>query len=229
MATPVGLEPTSLWLRTRSLFLLSYEAINIFMYNLAIPGWMPEGELKILEALALKVPKGGTIVEIGPFCGRSSWCWAKTAPTATVYCLDPWDPVEHPFHPPVKLKTHDESDECGSDFGKANNLLETVATLKNFKLYTADCPNIVPMQGYSPTDFKSWSIPADLIFLDGLHHNPGFAADLHFWFWHVKKGGIICGDDCARTHPDVLWTIHDFAKDLGLTFSVTGRIWQITR
>jgi hypothetical protein len=45
----------------------------------------------------------------------------------------------------------------------------------------------------------------------------------------VKPGGILCGDDCARTHPDVLWTIDDFCKDRGIPFTVERRIWMVQR
>ena len=65
-------------------------------YNLNIPGWMPEAELKILEALAQTIPRNGVMVEIGRFCGRSSWCWSRSAdPSATIHCLDIWNPSEH--------------------------------------------------------------------------------------------------------------------------------------
>lgn len=193
------------------------------MYNLTIPGWMPESELKLLEDLAFKVPVNGVIIEVGPFLGRSSWCFAKTAPTATVYCLDIWDPSEHPFTPPSSF-----DDGVLDDFGKAENVQQTEGTLANFKHFTSDCPNIVPMRGRSPESFVGWTTKADLIFLDGLHHNPGFHKDLVFWIEHLKPGGTISGDDCARTHPDVLWTIHDLCKDRGLAFQVKGRIWSIT-
>lgn len=37
-----------------------------------IPGWTSDKELKILEAFASNVPDGGSILEIGPFIGRST-------------------------------------------------------------------------------------------------------------------------------------------------------------
>lgn len=193
------------------------------MYNLAIPGWMPESQLKLLEALALRVPPNGTIIEVGSFAGRSSWCFAKTASTAQVYCLDIWNTSEYPYTPPASY-----DNAVRSDFGNAINSQQTEGTLENFKHFTRDCPNITPIRGRSPVDFTNWSVKADLIFLDGLHHNPGFHADLVFWFDRLKAGGTICGDDCARSHPDVLWTVHDFCKDRDLEFSVKGRIWSIT-
>ncbi len=66
-------------------------------YNLNSPGWVPEAELKIIEMLAQTIPRGGNMVEIGAFCGRSSWCWARSAdPAVTVHCLDIWNTAEHP-------------------------------------------------------------------------------------------------------------------------------------
>jgi hypothetical protein len=67
------------------------------------------------------------------------------------------------------------------------------------------------------------------VFLDGVHHNPVFHADVMHWFPRVRPGGILCGDDCARTHPDVLWTIDDFCKALSIPFTVERRIWMIRR
>jgi predicted O-methyltransferase YrrM len=189
---------------------------------------MPEAELKILERLALTIPAGGAMVEVGPFCGRSSWCWSKTVePTVSVTCIDIWDPVEHPFSPPAKTEEDAVVDE---DFGKTSRHQGAWGTRENFDHYTSDCHNITAMKGHSPDDFRDWPQDSlDLVFLDGLHHNPGFHADVTHWFWRVKPGGILCGDDCARTHPDVLWTIDDFCKELSIPFTVERRIWMIRR
>jgi hypothetical protein len=85
------------------------------------------------------------------------------------------------------------------------------------------------MRGKSPYDFKGWRKPLDLVFLDGVHHNPIFWDDLNFWFWKLKPGGLCCGDDFGRPHKDVIWGVQDFAKAHGLTFFVQGRIWLIPR
>ena len=196
-------------------------------YNLDIPGWMPEPELRILERLAQTIPPGGKMLEVGPFCGRSSWCWAKTAPSAEVICIDIWDPVEHPYSPPTKADADAVADE---DFGKMERERGNWGTLENFQDYTRDCPNITAIRGRSPEDFGDWPLDSlDLVFLDGLHHNPGFKADVEHWFLRVKPGGILCGDDCARTHPDVLWTIDDFCKAWNIPFGVERRIWMLQR
>lgn len=197
-------------------------------YNLDIPGWMPEPELKILERLARTIPPGGAMVEIGPFCGRSSWCWSKSVdPSVSVTCIDIWDPDEHPYSPPAKLGADAVADE---DFGKTSHDRGHWGTRENFDFYTGDCHNITALRGHSPDDFLDWpEVSIDLVFLDGLHHNPGFHADVAHWFPRVKPGGTLCGDDCARTHPDVLWTIDDFCKERGIPFTVERRIWMIAR
>jgi predicted O-methyltransferase YrrM len=197
-------------------------------YNLDIPGWMPEAELKILERLARTIPSGGAMVEVGPFCGRSSWCWSKSvAPDTSITCIDIWDPVEHPYSPPAKNSEDGPSDE---DFGKISIENGATGTLDNFRYYTRDCDNISTRQGRSPDDFLDWPPDSlDLAFLDGVHHNPVFQADVTHWFPRVKPGGILCGDDCARTHPDVLWTIDDFCKAHSIPFTVERRIWMIRR
>jgi hypothetical protein len=196
-------------------------------YNLTIPGWMPESELKTLEQLAFTLPRNGRMVEVGPFCGRSSWCWSKSAdPTVKVTCIDIWNPAEHPYHPPVVIG---DAAAVGPDFGMAEHVDQAVGSLENFRRYTSDCHNIDARQGASPRDFKDWNEPLDLVFLDGVHHNPIFWEDLNFWFWKLRPGGICCGDDYGRSHPDVVYGVHDFAKNHGLTFFVQGRIWIIPR
>jgi len=45
---------------------------NMQKYNLNIPGWMLERELKILSELAKYVPENGSILEVGCFLGSST-------------------------------------------------------------------------------------------------------------------------------------------------------------
>lgn len=192
-------------------------------YDLSIPGWMPERELKVIEDLATRVRQNGTIVEVGSFCGRSSWCWAKTVhPSVTVHCLDIWDIAQHPYHPPVC--GHPDSDPA--KYGAALTPAEARGTFENFCRNTAGCPNIASHRGASPDDFLDWPREsADLVFLDGLHHNPGFHRDLWFWWERLRPGGIYCGDDYMRSHPDVIYTVRDMTAHCAIDFAVRGRIW----
>ena len=184
-------------------------------------------ELKLIEQLAVTIPKNGKMLEVGSFVGRSSWCWARSVdPSVIVYCLDIWNPSEHPYHPPAIIGGQGS---LGTDFGAAAELDHVVGTLENFRRNTDDCPNIRAIRGASPIDFGNWWKPLDLVFLDGVHHNPIFWEDLNFWSWQLKPGGILCGDDAARTHPDVARSIQDFAKNHDLTYFVIGQTWIIPR
>lgn len=196
-------------------------------YNLQIPGWMPEHELSMIEALAQHVPRNGTVIEVGSFCGRSSWCWAKSVPkSATVHCIDIWDASEHPYHPPV----YGDKDSNLGMFGMAETPQDAVGNIENFQRYTKDCPNIVAHRGASPAEFADWPRDsADLIFLDGVHHNPILHEDLWFWWDRLRPGGIFCGDDYARTHPDVIFEVRDMSMALDLNFSVYGRLWVMQK
>ena len=84
------------------------------------------------------------MVEVGPFCGRSSWCWSKSVvPNVAITCIDIWDPVEHPYSPPAKSGMDAVS---GEDFGKASTHPESWGTRENFDYYTRDCHNITAAQ-----------------------------------------------------------------------------------
>lgn len=200
-------------------------------FNLDIPGWMPQSELEIIEELAKDVPLGGKIVEIGSFCGRSSWCWSKSVdPSVKIYCIDIWDPDEHPYYPPSKIVKGSNSNEFTDDFGIVDSVEDAFGTLENFRYYVKDCHNITAIKGRSPEDFSSWPLEdLDLVFLDGIHHNPYFAKDVHHWYQRLKPGGLLCGDDCDRSHPDVLWTVDDFAKSMGIRYMVERRIWMLSK
>lgn len=189
---------------------------------------MPETELKILEVLARAIPAGGAMVEVGSFCGRSSWCWAKSVdPSVPVTCIDIWDPHEHPYVPPTRTGAEAVA---GDDFGRAADDVATWGTRENFDHYTRDCPNIRAVRGRSPDDFFDWPEDnLDLVFLDGVHHNPVFLADVTHWYRRVKPGGVLCGDDCADTHPDVRATLEEFCAQKGIRFTVARRIWMLRR
>lgn len=61
------------------------------MYNLDIPGWMAETELREIERLAAEIPANGLIVEIGCLYGRSTYAWAKSCdPSVKVLVIDPF-------------------------------------------------------------------------------------------------------------------------------------------
>jgi predicted O-methyltransferase YrrM len=188
------------------------------MYDLAIPGWMNEHDLKSIERLAARIPEHGQMVEVGSFCGRSAWAWAKSVPaTVSVHCIDRWNGAKigqdhldrlDPPHPGV---TH--------------------YVLRNFQSFTEDCPNVRSYQGESTTVLALWPAEScDLIFLDGDHWNPTFHDDLHEAWRLLKPGGIVCGHDFSVDYPDVIKETKDLCAtyDRPLRFGLhDSLIWII--
>lgn len=49
-------------------------------------------------------------------------------------------------------------------------------------------------------DFPSRSL--DFVYIDADHRFPFVAQDIYYWYWRVKRGGIIAGHDYEDTRPD---------------------------
>lgn len=155
-----------------------------------IPGYMPRQDLINIEAIASCVPENGSVVEVGSYFGKSSWAWAKSVPdSAKVYCIDPWP---------------------------ASSLVRGIfdASIEDFKDYVRDCPNIIPIQGYSP--YIPWPKEnlVDVVFIDGNHKEPHVTHDIEFWVELLKPGGILCGHDFnPYCYKDVCEAVIHFSEN----------------
>lgn len=190
-------------------------------YNKNIIGFMLETELRVVEKLAMQVPSHGVIVEVGSFCGRTAVCWALSAPTATVYCID--DFYEHDWVYEHYLPLNFSLRHCMPITG------ETYNTKKDFLKNTEGIKNIKMIQGHSPNiEYDGKEI--DLFFLDGMHHNPDDWNNLCYWAPLVKEGGKIVGHDYnSNEFPDVVENTKRLEKILGVSCKTYpyGNIWSI--
>lgn len=165
------------------------------MYDNSIPGQVSEFQLQAIEAVASLIPEGGQFVEVGALFGRSSYCWAKSVPaSASVYSIDPWE---------------------GNDGVRSLEAAHGITYgIEQFREYTKDCPNLKPLQGYSPNDFTDWSQPLDGYYEDAVHTNPILRQNLDFWVSHLKPGGVVCGDDYRPRFTDVVCEVRNLARKL---------------
>lgn len=173
-----------------------------------IPGYMPRTDLEIIEAIAACVPESGNIVEVGSYFGRSSWAWAKSAPsTSKVYCIDPW-----PNSQVVK------------------GIFD--ASIEDFKSYVQDCSNIIPIQGFSPHIPWPKDRCVDVVFIDGNHTSPHVDNDLSFWSEMLAPHGILCGHDFnPYKYPDVCESVVHLSQKLHLPFRLFqgSTIWYFEK
>src|SRR5579871_61910 len=101
--------------------------------NRDIPYTMTLYGLEYLGRMARAVPKNGLIVEVGPLFGSSTWVLAQNCdPSVRVISIDTWEP--QPW-----IDTIEEKFPGCKHFSKAA-----------FDFYTADCPNVTAIQGFSP-------------------------------------------------------------------------------
>lgn len=175
-------------------------------YNLSIPGQVSEFQLRAIECVAALVPPGGHVIEVGSLFGCSSWAWARSVdPSVTVHCIDPWEKNEGVR--PMEAR-------YGVAYG-----------IEQFRAFTADCPNIVAHQGYSPMQFLDWALPVDLYYEDAVHTNPILAQNLDFWSARLAPAGILCGDDFRPRFPDVRSGVHQLAGRFSRALITVDFFW----
>jgi hypothetical protein len=174
-------------------------------YNLDIPGQVSVDQLRAIEAVAALVPEKGKLVEVGSLFGRSSWAWAKSVnPSVTLYCIDAWKDDD------IRTMQAPHGISCG---------------IEQFRAFTQDCPNILPMQGYSPTGFLSWTDPIDLYYEDAAHTDPILSQNLEFWTARLKPGGIICGGSYRPRFADVQHGAERLAERFGRALLRVDFFW----
>ena len=177
----------------------------------------------MIEKLAAKVPSKGKIVEIGSFCGRSSWAWAKSCdPSVTVYCLDIWPlPNERPFTSDAGFASLMKGNLTNDDFINFSPHHE-------FLRRTQDCPNIVPMRGESPKDFHWNQGEIDLLFIDDEHTYEQLMLNFKYWYPFLKPNGILCGDDYhTKVFPEVVKGVKEISRTLKRSYRVEGHSFWI--
>lgn len=193
-------------------------------YNTSVRGWMSESELQMLESWARQLPPNATVVEVGSFFGRSAYCWAATAPTATIHCFDWWDNgviLENPDFP-IELRI-----EMGFP------LPGDINSMHNFLSNTHACKNIKAQRIKSAAEI-SWpdSPTVDMFFLDAGHVNPADWEYIEFWLPRVKPGGWIAGHDlyADRRMPAVNENVERLEQLLGKpALKEFSSLWRIQK
>lgn len=181
------------------------------MINRSIPGRMSDGELTRLMQLASSVPEHGIVVEVGSLYGLSAWHISKSIPsTATLFCIDPFVQTD-------------------SNLEFQRRVRAPILCRESFELYTADCDNIVILQGWSPDVCRGWKAPIDMYFDDAYHTNPVTKWNIDFWTDRVKCGGIVCGHDYSDKFPDVVSNANELALTWKVDLNVTESLWSVRK
>lgn len=172
---------------------------------------MSDGELRELMRLASLVPEHGIVVEVGSLYGLSAWHISQSIPpSATLFCIDPFA-------------------RTASNVEFEKRVKAPLFCRESFDIFTADCNNIVVLQGWSPEVCRGWQVPIDIYFDDAFHTNPVTKWNIDFWSERVKPGGIVCGHDYSESFPDVVSNAQHLSLKWTADLRVEESLWSVRK
>ena len=149
-----------------------------------IPGFLGENEARLLGTIAACASRGGTIVEIGSFKGKSTIMLAKVA---AHYGLGPVAAIDpHNFNN-VELEAHRTSPEASS-YTEFLQHLDRAGVRNQVEVYRA----------YSTDVAAAWNRPIGFLWIDGDHSYLGAKADFDGFFRHLLPGAIVAFHDALH-------------------------------
>jgi predicted O-methyltransferase YrrM len=137
----------------------------------SIEGYLHPIEERCVQWAAAQAPRGGTIVEVGSYHGKSAVNFAhavrKAGNGAKVYCVDTW-------------RNENIVQAAGED------------VFHHFTANTSPYGDvIVPLRGRSEEVGAAWDKgPVDVLFIDGDHTFEGVTRDIEAWAPHLRRGGL---------------------------------------
>jgi hypothetical protein len=184
-----------------------------------VPGLLTEGDMSAIRELCAMLPNSGLLVEIGCFLGKSSVEWARNLVTQEknykILCIDSFNSPE---------------DILRDLLITANFVLPSHANtqLEMFKHYTADYPNIKPIQAFFNQSFV-FPANANLVFEDSTHTQDYLAYALPFWWQHIDTGGILSGHDYLMNEVQVAVDLFAALNNLEVNTFDNSSIWYIKK
>lgn len=161
------------------------------LFDLAerVTGFMPADEGRALYDAALSFLHGGTAVEIGTYCGKSTVLLAAAAARtgSVLFTVDHHHGSEE--HQPG-WEFHDVS-MVDPASGRFDTLPQFRRTMDDIGLDD----NLVAVVGKSAAVARGWGTPLELLFIDGGHSEDAANADFDGWApWVAVGGGLVIHD-----------------------------------
>lgn len=154
----------------------------------SIPGFLSALEAIALYRIARRLPQKATVVEIGSWKGKSTFCLAKGLKSGRVYAIDPFD------------ASGDAESALVYEANKGGAPL-----LQQFQEYMRQggvLHKIEPLVGTSSNFLQSFT-SIDLLFIDGDHSIAGCDFDYSHFSPHIAKGGYIAFHDFGEGRDSV--------------------------
>ncbi len=166
-----------------------------------VDGWMTDGQAAELYAAAAGCPRGGLIVEIGSFRGRSTIVLASAAPSgARVIAIDP-----HAGNDRGPQEIEGFAVEADDDHAVFNRNLARAGVAER----------VTHLRAFSDEALDDLADPIDVLYIDGAHRYAPALADIRSWGGRVADGGTML--------------IHDSFSSIGVTAAILRELAWGTR
>ena len=168
-------------------------------HYLNIEGWLTSAEAMGLFQIAEILPKNSTVLEIGSWKGKSTWCISQGLKKGTIHCIDPFNAAGEEGSKEIYEKT------------KGNNSL--LEQFQNNMKGISKKVKITTHKGYS-SDFVDTILNIDFLFIDGDHSVEGCRFDYENFENEVKVGGFLAFHDYYLDRPELgsTWVIENLVK-----------------
>ncbi len=147
-----------------------------------LDGWLSDNEAVGLYSVAHKLGRNASVVEIGSWQGKSTYCIVKGLRNGKVYAIDPFNA------------------DAGQDVGSENEYKLKKGNsdlLQNFKKNMQELgvnDKIEIKKGYS-YDFQNDFSAINFLFIDGDHSIAGCTSDFEMYSPKIVPGGFIAFHD----------------------------------
>ena len=196
------------------------------MDNYDIPGWMTEYDLRILTMIAERVPKNGSILEIGCFFGRSTTAlYNGKDSSVSLEVIDPFEDMriwagfkEMPNFTKANCFGSESLYNVAMHIAQRKNWLESFRFCIGNTMYN----NLEVYQGTSENHPKVKDY--DLVFIDGAHSYEGVKHDI---MKYSSDTTLIVGDDFNNIHPGVSQAINELREYRSLIGFGESKIWAL--
>ncbi|MCX5706434.1 MAG: class I SAM-dependent methyltransferase [Candidatus Omnitrophica bacterium] len=183
-----------------------FKILNLIKEYEDIEGWLTDKEAYGLYNIASKLKGKATLVEIGSWKGKSTYCIAKGLKKGKIYSIDSFNAAGEPGS---KLIYQQQKGE--------RLLLEQ---FKDKMIQLGVINKIEVLQGYSE-QFINYFTEIDFLFIDGDHSIDGCKYDFEHYSPLIKPGGYLAFHDYYPERLDLgpSWVIRNMLmKNKNYTF-----------
>lgn len=169
-----------------------------------LDGWLTDNEGVGLYLTARKVVRNGTVVEIGSWQGKSTYCISKGLKSGKLYAIDP-------FNAGGGFDVENET-EYRRRKGNMDLLEGFIKNMEQLKVLH----KIVIKKGYS-YQFDNEFGEINFLFIDGDHSIEGCTADFNLYAPKIVRGGFIAFHDYYEERDELgpTYVIKNFVLNSG--------------